>query len=163
MKHFLLVLLAFLTLSCAQAQSSYAGFHLSAVTSATGISPFAELQVGGPLADNVELRLSGLPLVVFNLLQVDLLYTEQISEALRGYAGGGADMLQNCLFTSGLAFAIHATAGVESQLGSGIGLFAEAQPTFVLNAPDEDVALFYGNAGSATFFVTLALGINLHF
>lgn len=163
MKRFLLVLLASLTLSCTQAQSSYVGFHLSAVTSATGISPFGGLQVGGPLADNVELRLSGLPLVVFNLLQVDLLYTEELSEALRGYAGGGVDMLQYSFFTSGLAFAVHATAGVESQIGSGIGLFAEAQPTFVLNAPDEDVSLFFGNAGSATFFVTFALGLNFHF
>jgi hypothetical protein len=88
MKLSLLVLLAFLTLSCVQAQSSYVGFHLSGVTSTSRVSPFAELQVGGPVADNVELRLSGLPFVLFNLLQVDLLYTQQLSEALRGYTGG---------------------------------------------------------------------------
>lgn len=63
MKRPLLVLLAFLSLSCAQAQSSYVGVHLSAVASSSGVSPFAGLHVGGPVADNVELRLSGLPLV----------------------------------------------------------------------------------------------------
>ncbi len=163
MKRPLLVLFALLTLACAQAQSSYVGFHLSAVTSSSGVTPFAEVQVGGPVADNVELRLSGVPLVIANFLQVDLLYTRGLSKTLRGYVGGGADTLPFSFPRAGLGSAIHATAGIECELGSGIGLFAEAQPTFVLNAPDTDFADFFGNEGSATFFATLALGINVHF
>jgi hypothetical protein len=163
MKRSLLVLFAFSTLACAQAQSSYVGFHLSGVTSLSGVTPFGGVQVGGPVIDNIELRLSGLPLVVFNLLQLDLLYTQLLSKTLRGYAGGGADLLQFSFFEEGLAFAVHATAGAEADVGSGIGLFAEVQPTLVLNAPDRDVALFFGNAGAATFYGTLALGVNVHF
>jgi len=158
-----MVVMVFVLAACAQAQSSYVGFHVSGIVSSSGVSPFAELQIGGPIADHVELQLSGLPVVLFNLLQVDLLYTRQLSEALRGYAGGGADVLLFSLFEEGSAFAVHATAGVESGLGGGVGLFAEVQPTFVLNAPDADYALFFGNAGSATFFGTLALGVNIHF
>lgn len=100
---------------------------------------------------------------MFNLLQVDLLYTQPLSEALRGYAGGGGDVLQFSFPREGLAFAVHATAGVETPLGSGIGLFAEVQPTFVLNAPDPDYADFFGNGGAATFFANLTLGVNVHF
>lgn len=163
MKHSLTVLLATLMLSCAQAQSSYVGFQLSAIASSSGVTPFAEVQVGGPMADHVELRLSGVPLVIANFLQIDLLYTQGLSEALRGYVGAGADVLPFSFPRAGLGSAVHATAGVEYGLGSGIGLFAEAQPTFVLNAPDTDFADFFGNAGSATFFATLALGVNVHF
>lgn len=163
MKRFLPVLLAAFILPCAQAQRSYVGVHVSGVASSSGATLFGGLQVGGPIAENVELRLSGLPLVVFNLVQLDLLYTQGLSETLRGYAGGGADLLQFSFFEEGLAFAVHATAGAEAEVGSGLGLFAEVQPTLVLNAPDRDVALFFGNAGAATFYGTLALGVNVHF
>ena len=92
-----------------------------------------------------------------------LLYTQKLTETLRGYAGGGADILQIFFTEDGLGSALHATAGVEYGLGSGIGLFAKVQPTFVLNAPDTDFADTFGNAGAATFFGTLALGVNIHF
>lgn len=153
MKRPLPVLLAFLILSCAQAQSTYVGFQLSGIISSSGVFPFAELQVGGPVADNVELRVSVLPLVLANVLQVDLFYTKQLSEALRGYTGGGADVLL-VAFTEGPSFAVHATAGAESQLGSGIGLFGEVQPIYIVNAP---------YTGFGSFFGKLALGINFHF
>lgn len=162
MKRFLPALLAALMLSCAQAQTSYVGFHLSAVTSTTGVSPFGSLQVGVPVADNVEVRLSGLPLLLLNAIQLDALYTGKFSEALRGYAGGGVDGFQSS-FPGGLASAVHATFGVESLLGSGIGLFAEAQPIFVLSDPDEALAAFFYDANPQTFFVTFNLGVNLHF
>ena len=163
MKHYLLVLFALLTFSGTQAQRPYVGVHVSGIASSSGVTPFGGVQVGGPVIDNMELRLSSLPLVVFNLLQLDLLYTQPLSETLRGYAGGGADLLEFSFFEEGLAFAVHATAGAEADAGSGIGLFAEVQPTLVLNAPDRDVALFFGNAGAATFYGTLALGVNVHF
>lgn len=149
----ILVLLAFLTLSCAQAQSSYVGFQLSAVTSSSGVFPFADLQVGGPVAENVEIRLSGLPLVVVNLVQLDSLYTQGFAEALRGYAGGGADvLLSNDPLPSGLTFGVHATAGVEYRTGSLIGLFAEVQPIFNLSEPEDE-----------RLFAKLAVGVNFHF
>lgn len=147
------VLLVLLILSCAQAQRTYVGFQLSGIVSSSGVAPFAELQVGGPIADHVELRVSGLPLVLVNVLQVDLLYTEQLAETLRGYAGGGADVLL-VAFTEGVSFAVHTTAGVESQLGSSIGLFAEVQPIYLLNAP---------YTGFGGLFAKLATGVNFHF
>lgn len=54
----------------------------------------------------------------------------------------------------GPTFALHATAGVESQLGSGVGLFAEVQPIFVVNAAYTETEKFFGK---------LAIGVNFHF
>lgn len=153
MKRFLLLLLAaFLAMSHTQAQGSYVGLQLSGILSSGSVFPFAEVQVGGPVAENVELRLSGLPLVVVNLVQLDLLYTQGFAEALRGYAGGGADvLLSNDPLPSGLTFGVHATAGVEYRMGSLIGLFAEVQPIFTFEPEAE------------RFLGKLALGVNVHF
>ena len=78
-------------------------------------------------------------------------------------------MFQVVLFEAGTgdrdgrALTVHATAGVEADVGFGVGLFAEVQPTYVVGAPDRDIETLFGNEGAATFFGTLALGINLHF
>ena len=163
MKRSLLFALALIAVSGAQAQSTYVGFHLSGVLSSSGITPFGGVQVGVTTVENVELRLSGLPILLVNVFQLDLLYTRRLAETLRGYVGGGGDIFQAAFADDGLAYAVHATAGVEANVGSGVGLFAEAQPTYVLNAPDRDVALLLGNEGAATFFGTLSLGVNVHF
>ena len=163
MIRFLLVLLALVTVSAAQAQSTYVGFHVSGVASSGGLTPFGGVQVGWPVAAHAELRLSGLTIVLASVLRLDLLYTRRLTETLRGYAGGGGSVFQAAFADDGLAHAVHATVGVEADLGSGIGLFAEAQPTYVLGAPDRAAALLLGNEGAATFFGTLSLGVNVHF
>lgn len=134
-------------------QSSYVGLRLGGVFSAAGPAPFAELQVGGPVAENVELRAAGLPLVLVNVLQLDLLYTWGVSDMLKGYAGGGPDVLA-LAFTDGPAFGVHGTAGLEYRPGGALGLFAEVQPVYLINGP---------YSGFDTFFGKLNLGVNLHF
>lgn len=150
-------LLVLLLLTCAQAQealqSSYAGLQLGGVLSSSGPAPFAELQLGRPAAENVELRAAGLPLILVNVLQLDLLYTWRRSEVLRGYVGGGPDALL-LAFTDGPAFGVHATAGLEYRPGGAFGLFAEAQPVYLVSGP---------YSGLGTFLGKLNLGVNLHF
>lgn len=150
-------LLVLLLLTCAQAQealqSSYVGLQLGGVLSSSGVAPFAELQVGGPVAENVELRAAGLPLILINVLQLNLLYTWGLSEAMRGYVGGGPDVLA-LAFTDGPAFGVHATAGAEYRPGGALGLFAEVQPVYLVSGP---------YIGFDTFFGKLNLGVNLHF
>lgn len=169
MKYLLPVLLAVLTLSGARAQSSYIGLHVNGIASSSGVTPFGGVRVGGPVADNVELRLAGLTVILANVFQFDVLYTQPLTETLRGYAGGGGGVFQVVLFEvgtgdrDGRAFTVHATAGVEADVGFGVGLFAEVQPTYVLGALDRDIETLFGNEGAATFFGTLALGVNVHF
>jgi hypothetical protein len=147
MKKAVLVLFVLLALSCAQAQDSYFGLHGDVVLGSPVI-PIPGLQLGGPIADNVELRVSGLLLGYVNFLQVDVLYTQPLSDTLRGYGGGGGDVALAIVFGTSLDFGVHATAGVEYQLGSGIGLFGEVQPILVLPG------IFLGK---------LNLGINFHY
>ncbi len=155
MKRPLPVLLALLALSCASAQDAYFGLHVDVVGSPDpgSVAPLGGLQLGGPLLDGVELRASGFVLVLVNFLQVDLLYWQRLSDTLRGYAGGGPDVLL-LAFTDGPALGVHGTAGVEYRTGSLIGLFAEVQPIFVVSGP---------YTGFGTFFGKLNLGVNFHF
>lgn len=153
MKRHLLVLVTLLTFSGALAQSSYFGLQLSGILGAGSVFPFFELQGGGPVAENVELRVSGLPLLLVNFLQIDLFYSYSLSDTLRGYAGGGADVLQQA-FTEGVVFGLHGTAGVEYRTGSVIGLFIEAQPIFVISGPD---------IGAGSVIGKLNTGVNFHF
>lgn len=158
MKRSLLVLLALSALSCAGAQSSYLGLHVDVVGSPnpSSVAPLAGLQMGGPILDDVELRVSGFLLVLANFLQVDVLYTQNLSDALRGYGGVGGDVVQIAFYDDGLGLGVHATAGVEYQLGSGIGLFGEVQPLYVLKTPD----IGFGTGG---FLGKFNLGVNFHF
>lgn len=134
-------------------QSSYVGLQLGAVLGSSGPAPFAELQVGEPVAENVEFRAAGLPLILVNVLQLDLLYSQRVSDTLRGYVGGGPDVLA-LAFTDGTAFGMHATAGLESRPGRALGLFAEVQPVYLISGP---------YIGFGTFFGKLNLGVNVHF
>jgi hypothetical protein len=160
--------LATLAVSGAQAQRSYVGLYVGGVTSSSGVTPFGGVQVGGPVADNVELRLAGLTILLATVFRLDVLYTQPLAETLRGYAGGGGSVFQAAFAEGGggrdgRALSVHATAGVEADVGFGVGLFAEVQPTYVLSAPDGDVEILLGNEGAATFFGTLAVGVNVHF
>lgn len=158
MKRFLLVLLTLSALSCAGAQSSYFGLHVDGVGSLnpSSVAPLAGLQLGGPLTDNVELRVSGLVLVLANFVQIDILYTQNISDTLRGYGGVGGDAGLVAFYDDGTILGVHATAGLEYRLGSGIGLFGEVQPLYVLKAP-------YIGFGSGGLVGKLNLGVNFHF
>ncbi len=123
--------------------------------------PFFELQVGVPVAENVELRVSGLPFLLVNFLQIDLFYSYILSDTLRAYGGVGGDVGSVAFYDDGSIFGVHATAGLEYSLGSGIGLFGEMQPLYVLHAPEY---LLSGDPDSGLgFFGKLNLGVNFHF
>lgn len=163
MQRSLLVLLALLALSYAGAQSSYFGLHVDGVGSLnpSSVAPLAGLQLGGPLTDNVELRVSGLVLVLANFVQIDILYTQDLSDTLRGYGGGGGDVGLIAFYDDGTILGVHATAGLEYGVGSGVGLFSEVQPLYVLHAPEY---LLSGDPDSGLgFFGKLNLGVNFHF
>ena len=150
-------------LSRAEAQSPYFGVHLDVVgrPDLSSAVPLGGLQLGFPLLDDVELRVSGLVLVLANFLQVDVLYTRTLSETLRAYGGVGGDVGEIAFYDDGTIFGVHATAGLEYGVGSGVGLFGELQPLYVLHAP----AYLLGGAPDSGlgFFGRLNLGVNVHF
>ncbi len=148
-------------LSRAEAQSPYFGVHLDVVgrPDLSSAVPLGGVQLGFPVLDNVELRVSTLVLVFANFLQVDILYTRTLSDTLRGYGGVGGDV--GTTYPDGTIFGVHATAGLEYGVGSGVGLFGELQPLYVLHAP----AYLLGGAPDSGlgFFGRLNLGVNFHF
>lgn len=158
MKRILSALIALSVLSCAGAQSAYFGLHVDGVgrLNPASVAPLAGLQLGGPLADNVELRVSGLVLLLANFLQVDVLYTQNLSDTLRAYGGVGGDVGLVAFYDDGTILGVHATAGLEYSLGSGIGLFGEVQPLYILKTPD----IGFGGGGLVG---KLNLGVNFHF
>ena len=163
MKRSLLVLLVLLILSFAGAQDSYFGLHVDGVADLSNpgpIAPLPGLHLGFPVLGSVELRISILTLLLANFLQLDILYTEDLSDTLRGYGGVGGDV-GGTAFTDDGIFGVHATAGVEYRLGSGVGLFGEVQPLYILKAPDY---LLSGDPDSSLgLFGKLNLGVNFHF
>ncbi len=114
MKRALLVSCALLCLSCAQAQGSYFGLHVDVVggPNLSSVAPLAGLQLGVPLLEDVEVRVSGFVLVLANFLQIDVLYTQNLSDTLRGYSGGGGDVGFIAFYDDGSIFGVHVTAGL---------------------------------------------------
>ncbi len=157
MKRAALVLFAFLSLSCTQAQDSYFGVRVDVAGDLFPLNlnlPLVGVHLGTPVLDNVELRASFLTILLISDLQAEILYTRPLSDALRVYGGVGGDVMRNA-FNDDSDFGVHATAGVESQLGSSIGLFGEVQPLFFLT----DVE----NTGFESFILKLNVGVNFHF
>lgn len=159
-----LVLFALLALSCAQAQASYFGIRADVVGKLSPLSvvaPLVGVQLGTPVLANVELRASLLTALIAAVLQADVLYTQDLSDTLRGYGGVGADLGQVAFGDAQTFFGVHATAGVEHRLGSGTGLFGEVQPLYVLSAPEY---AFGGDSDSGLgLFWKLNVGVNFHF
>lgn len=121
----------------AQAQGSYFGIGASVLTNFTdGAAPLLSLQVGGPVAETLELRGTVDTLLFLSNLGADLLYTFDVSTEVEGYVGGGVDFAY--IFIPGLAagstFALHGTAGLEYHTGA-VGLYGEVQPYGLLSAP----------------------------
>ena len=85
-----------------------------------------------------------------------MLCTQGLTDTLRGYGGGGGDVGLIAFFDDGTIFGLHATAGLEYDLGSGIGLFGELQPLVVLKAPD----IGFENG---SLLGKLNLGLNVYF
>lgn len=160
MKRVALVLFALLALSSAQAEDMYLGVRIDVLGDLTPLNvylPLVGVHFGAPVLDNVELRASLATVLFAAALQADILYTQPLSDTLRGYGGVGGDMVGYASFCGcdPQNFGVHATAGVESQLGSGIGLFGEVQPLFFLT----DVE----GTGFDSFIFRLNVGVNFYF
>lgn len=137
MNRSLLVLVALIALSCAQARDPYFGLRVDVAASPnlSAVVPLPGVQIGGPVLEHVELRASLLTLLLAYFVQVDVLYTQDLSDALRVYGGGGGGLGAVAFYDDGSIFGVHATSGLEYRVGRGVGLFAEAQPLYVLHAP----------------------------
>lgn len=162
MKRSLLVFLVLLALPHAGAQGAYFGLRVDVVgpPSLSPVIPLPGLQFGGPVLDDVELRVSLHTLLLATLFQADVLYTQNVSETLRVYGGAGGDAGAFAFYDDGSLFGVHATAGLEYQPGP-VGFFAELQPLYILHAPPY---LLSGDPNSGLgFFGKLNLGINFHF
>lgn len=168
MKRALLVLFTFLALSYAQAQASYFGIRAdvhyfpNAGPGVIAVLPLPGFQLGFPIQNNLELRASWITLLLINILQLDILYTQDLSDTLRIYGGVGGNLGVFFDFTESYSiYGVHATAGVEYQVGSGIGLFGEVQPIYISRALEY---LIVGGVGSGLGFIgKLNVGINFHF
>jgi hypothetical protein len=91
-KRWVLTTLVLLVLGMSHAQGSYVGIGGSVITaSADGIFPLLGLQVGGPVAETLELCGTLDTLLFLSTLGADLLYPFAVLPTLEGCAGGGAD------------------------------------------------------------------------
>jgi len=117
----------------------------------------AEVQVGGP-GHVIDFDFQGLPHSGCELSASRPSLCHGLSRRCGEYLGGR----DASIFVSqgGLGSAT-CRRGRVWKLGSGIGLFAEAQPAFVLSASTQ-VRRLFGNAGSAAFLMALALGVSVH-
>ncbi len=161
MKRAVLSLLALLALSGARAQDSfYLGLRVDGVGDLATLRPvaaFLGFQAGGLVADNLELRASFSTLLLAGFAQADVLYTRDLSDALRLYAGGGGGVAGAAVGDAVSYYFVHATAGAEYRPGSGPGLFAEVQPLYGLNRDP-----FTGDASAGALGGKLTLGVNFY-
>lgn len=133
----LLILMAVLSLSTVQAQERYFGVGASVLTNfVDGVFPLLSLQLGGSVADKLELRGTLETLLLISNAGVDLLYTFPVAEEVRGYAGGGADLFFIVLpgVTADLAPGAHGTVGLEYPTGN-VRFYSEIQLYLLLALP----------------------------
>ena len=139
---------ALLFCAAGQAQSSYVGVG-AALTN--GVIPLFGIQVGGPVAEQLEVRGTLDSVFFVTDLGLDLLYTFPVSgTTLEGYIGGGPDVIPLFINSSELWLAVHATAGLEYLTGS-VGIYGELQPLLP----------FFGVG--ATVFIKTRAGVNFYF
>ncbi len=145
------ILFVLLVLSSAAAQNNvYLGVRLTGATlleEIGGGAPFLGVQLGIQALDPIELRAAYDTSIGVSYAQADLLYSQPLGDAFRGYTGAGLDSYSDG-WNGKEDFGVHGTAGVEYRTGV-LGLFAEVQP-------------IYG-FGIAAFRIRSSLGINFHF
>ena len=115
--------------------------------------PLPNVQIGGKVAQNVEVRGTLDSTLAFNVLGLDALYPFAVSGTpLEVYVGGGPDLVW--IFSGGEPFlGVHVTVGLEYLLGvdvSGIGnlgLYGELQPLFPLLGTEGLTSLVKARAG----------------
>jgi hypothetical protein len=139
----------------AMAQNTYVGIGGSLLFMPdVGAFPLPSIQVGGEIADTVELRATLDSLIFASLIGVDALFTDSLPDTkARFYLGGGVTAF---IFTlgqfSGSAFGLRTPLGLEfyTMPEQQFGIYAEALPM-----------LFF--ARDTSFLATLRAGLNFHF
>ena len=128
------LLMAFLIwASFATAQKTYVGLGLSLpIVFDVGVVALPGFQVGGEIAEHVELRGTLDTVIVANIIGLDVLYTDGIPDTnARWYAGGGMSTLIVAFAQAGgIGFGLRTPIGAEFFITpeQNIGIFAEAQP-----------------------------------
>ena len=136
MMRILVVLMVFgvLAIGTVRAQSvhtSYIGVGAAIIPAPGFIIPLLSLQAGTPIVDFLEARLKLDSILLFNLIEADLLVTLPVGSGFKPYLGVGAGYFFNVF---GGYVATDATVGAEYMPGS-IGYFGEARaaPSALLN------------------------------
>lgn len=120
-------------------------------TLANGVIPLLGVQVGGPVAEHLEVRGTLESVFFITDIGLDLLYTFPVfGVLLEGYIGGGPDLIPLFINSSELWTAVHATAGLEYLTGS-VGIYGKLQPLLPL----------FGVG--APVFVKARAGVNFYF
>lgn len=124
----LFVLLS-LNLASAQRRESYVGVGLTNLT-VVNIFPVLSGQLGGPVAENLEAKVTLETILIGTLLSVDLLYTAKLDDEVSLYLGAGPNVA--VIFAAGgggLGLGGHVEGGVLYRPGgSNVGLYAALRP-----------------------------------
>jgi hypothetical protein len=153
MKKSVLLIVFLIWASFATAQKMYVGAGLSLpIIFNAGVIALPGFQVGGEIAEHVELRGVLETVIVANLIGLDVLYTDVIPDTnARWYAGGGVSTLIVAVEQAGgIGFGLRTPIGAEFFITpeQNMGIFAEAQPN-----------IFFGGG----FLLNLRAGVNFHF
>lgn len=145
MKRTLLLLVTVLALSSAQARTQYLGVGAALIGDELSFGlPLLSLQYGTFLSESLELRGRIDTILFVTDIGVDLLYTQGLTDDLRGYVGGGVNLLT--ILGPGAASAVHLAVGLEYRTAS-IGVFGDVQAGY----------------SSFGFSPTLRAGVNFYF
>lgn len=129
---FLALCLAFV--AAGRAQENYFGFGAANFFApGAGIVLLPSVQFGGAIGYGLEVRGTLETVVLASTVGVDLLYAFPVAADVRGYVGGGADLLYQVPFEissadlPNAAFGAHGTVGVRHRNGNA-GFYGEVQP-----------------------------------
>lgn len=139
-------LLTCLSLASAQRPESFVGVGATNL-SLTNLFPVLSVQLGGPVAPNVEVRGVLETILIGNLLGADVNFVPKLSDELSLAFGGGPHFtLVAAAGGGGAGFGAHAQGGVVYRPnGGGVGIYGELRPTILyLASPTLDLQLRLG-------------------
>ena len=153
MRRYLCTFIILVTFGLANAQrpESYVGVGVTNFGVAS-IFPVLSVQLGGPVAEDLQARGVLDTILLGNMLSGDLLYTPELSHEVSLTLGAGPHFtLVTAAGGGGAGFGAHALVGGVYRLSGGaIGIFGELRPTVLYLA-------------SPTLHLDLRLGVNFYY
>jgi hypothetical protein len=126
----------------------------------TGTGLLFGVHYGAEVAEKLEVRGALSTILVANILYVDVLYRDVVSDSQSSfYLGGGIDIGFFAIFGVG-AIGFHGTVGFEYPVSASTGFFLEVQPTF-LAGPGHPFAMVNGN--NSALGGRIRAGLNFYF